>query len=1277
MSMSKGKILSKSIADMIKEIKQSRGSYEAKRLERAADEVPNLERLYQKDALDQLFRGDNAKGIMTMRPGDFERYAKPLDYQPKEAKRFFFGKPEGFPEGGTEEQYLQYLAKQKFSDVPFLDVNKLQGKKGKSSLVITGHEGRHRNRALDAAGEQAGLVQFLPRSGLREDFPRRYRDEYIDAMREELEKHGRMVTPENDLTPEGAIIRPAIELPDVYQKGGAVRMGKVGIAKSVADMAAELAAKAKKPEVSRIDMNFKDVTKRIPALTEAANLLREGKLTREQYAELVNRVKPVTPYDFVPKPATAEEAIAALTSNKKGQFGKSAEIGAGERADLRLDIPSYSQHGVWVNSIHRKNAPTVYGSTSAVKNAEMIPSADKALKVATGDTAKAPFAVIRGEWNPLDEESTVKRAQEYLRHKDWRQVGYDPERHGYFYDRETMAPILGADEVIQIGPLVLAKKPKYGSDKDFPFKNGGAVRKAEGGAATSNEAMLRRSKRLQRVEKPVSISPLQLARGWAAGTTGLPGDIESIGRMLIPGVSEENVLPTSEEMLKRIPFAADDEVGQRAAEIGTLFGGFGVGTGAKGAMKGAKAIAPKAGELAEQYMMRTGMALPVVPQSKGGAKNIDNYIDPKSSKINNWKWRPLGDVQEELGISEIPEYIQGEFGGLMADQLKKANAGDLSVRDFLKAYGITQSSIGREGRSYSTATKAGLKLPKQDYVRPEGAFAEWLGSKTGQRFLDKAEQGIIDENALKQLKEQFSPFGMSNALTERLRWGINYAAENSDIANKFATSSIPEYRDLMLDIKGIGPAKSGFIGSMLGRGDLPTLDARQVLLHTGKYSSHPDFAKFTRPVVGGKPVAANESVDRLIARQEAMNADIDESLKPFYQHLMHHAVWDKAGGSKTTHEDLVRAMKNYKKGGQVSIDAMRLAVGGMAGGGRSGLIREGIKSVAKPADKADVRSTIPKILPEPKKASKAFEQFLGERIALTAPADRMVAIPGPGSKKGGPLFPWLSTVDPAYENVVWANKGKAAASKMINLQKEFPGVIFTPQIGSAQMHRSNQVVYDDIRKAFNRAVKEGRLTPELRDAYNERLTNQKFYMDDAGLPLFDEGFDVSTSNLFNEGNTFTRRAAIAEVLGGEGVGGKKGRIIDYDKIISKSTEPMLADAPTGSVGPRAFQISGDTSFRPDLHRAFPEMIHGADVGVHYEMTPRELLMHDFVSRIEKAKGRKPGVMDWDRNKVTQEIDRETLQRLEDAGYKKGGQVKLMAEGGQITADDLVVEERKL
>jgi len=250
MKIPKGKVgIAKSITEMIEEIRKSRGSYEAKRLERAADEVPNLERLYQKDALEGLFRGDNARGIMTMRPGDFERYARPLDYDPKSPKHFMFGETVdpvkgSAPKNLTQEEYLRYLAGLKgFSDVPFLEVNKLEPKKKKATLAITGHEGRHRNRALDAAGEQAGLVQFYPRASLREDFPRRYREDYINALREELEKHGRMVTPESDITPEGAIIRPAIELPDVYQKGGAVRKAEGGIMDAIE--AAKMTGKAR------------------------------------------------------------------------------------------------------------------------------------------------------------------------------------------------------------------------------------------------------------------------------------------------------------------------------------------------------------------------------------------------------------------------------------------------------------------------------------------------------------------------------------------------------------------------------------------------------------------------------------------------------------------------------------------------------------------------------------------------------------------------------------------------------------------------------------------------------------------------------------------------------------------------------------------------------------------------------------------------------------------------------------------------------------------------
>jgi hypothetical protein len=227
-------------------------------------------------------------------------------------------------------------------------------------------------------------------------------------------------------------------------------------------------------------MNFKDVTKRVPELTEAANLLAKGKITASQYDAMVARLKPVTPYSFVPAPATIEDAMKALTENKKPMFGKSKDMTAGEQADLRLDIPAYKDHGVWVNSIHRKDQPTVYGSTSSVKNATMIGSPDKALKVAQGGP-KAPFAVIRGDWNPMSEEAAVAKAQEYLDHPEWKQVGYDPERHGYFYDRASMEPVHGAEEVIQIGPLVLAKKPTYGKKSEEKYSHGGVLHMADAG----------------------------------------------------------------------------------------------------------------------------------------------------------------------------------------------------------------------------------------------------------------------------------------------------------------------------------------------------------------------------------------------------------------------------------------------------------------------------------------------------------------------------------------------------------------------------------------------------------------------------------------------------------------------------------------------------------------------------------------------------------------------------------------------------------------------------
>ncbi len=313
---------------------------------------------------------------------------------------------------------------------------------------------------------------------------------------------------------------------------------------------------------------------------------------------------------------------------------------------------------------------------------------------------------------------------------------------------------------------------------------------------------------------------------------------------------------------------------------------------------------------------------------------VKGFIDPITTKVEDWKWRPLADVDKELKLKEVPDYIQAGYGDFMADQLKRAEAGDLNARDLIKAYTITQSSIGRGGLSHATATKAGLKLPHTGgEVRPEGAFAEWLGSPLGQRYLDMAERGELDSKALKEIQAAFAPFGKQNDQVAKMEWAAQNLPDMATDLNTRVTGSLSDWRNYTDELRGIAAAKSGFVGSLLGRGDVPTLDARQLNLHA------------TTPPVGlgsiqnrGGGTGGRELVDRLSARQEALGLKIDPSLDPFYQHLGHHAVWDKIGNTETTHEDLVRAMRDYNKGG-----AVHMADGGMV----DSVPEEAIKNTVK------------------------------------------------------------------------------------------------------------------------------------------------------------------------------------------------------------------------------------------------------------------------------------------------------------------------------------------
>jgi hypothetical protein len=224
----------------------------------------------------------------------------------------------------------------------------------------------------------------------------------------------------------------------------------------------------------RIDMDFKQVTERIPELQEAAKKVKAGTMTAKQYDKLVNKYKPITPYDFVPTPATKEESIAALGSKAEKEGVWNANIPKGHPVDLRLDINAYKFHGIWVNSIHNAGEDvgfprTSYSNVSAIKNAKFIVPQDVMLDVATGEKNKTPQAVINGEWEKMSPKQAVDLMNKHLNDPAWAQVGMDPDRHGYFYDRKTTEPVVSADEVIQIGPLVLAKNAVYAPKSQFKY----------------------------------------------------------------------------------------------------------------------------------------------------------------------------------------------------------------------------------------------------------------------------------------------------------------------------------------------------------------------------------------------------------------------------------------------------------------------------------------------------------------------------------------------------------------------------------------------------------------------------------------------------------------------------------------------------------------------------------------------------------------------------------------------------------------------------------------
>lgn len=320
-------------------------------------------------------------------------------------------------------------------------------------------------------------------------------------------------------------------------------------------------------------------------------------------------------------------------------------------------------------------------------------------------------------------------------------------------------------------------------------------------------------------------------------------------------------------------------------------------------------------------------SLDVTPQMRdsikaNGFNSFKRGGEVDDDPIKDWQWRPTEDVRNELQLDEIPSHVH-KFGEFMDETARRAATQGLTPRDLIKAYAITRSSIGRGALPVATVRRPknpaygfdALPEDTQGSLRPEGAMGHWLHTKMGQRYLDEAEAGRVDEEAVRDAIKSMGAFGLpESAEGKALRWAPkNLPGQEGRVSELIARAhrgqSSPEEWRKEMRVPGIAESKAGFFASMLGRGDQPTLDARQIILNTGQST------KKAAPHLSPKG-AKEAAVNRLAGRQTELGLKHDKSMSPFYQHLTHHAIWDKTGGEETTHDDLMQALRGAKDGGR-------------------------------------------------------------------------------------------------------------------------------------------------------------------------------------------------------------------------------------------------------------------------------------------------------------------------------------------------------------------------
>ena len=218
-------------------------------------------------------------------------------------------------------------------------------------------------------------------------------------------------------------------------------------------------------------MQLKELQKDLAKDPDNKELRQRVEAKRQSYREKAGLVPgspyvemPITIYDEVPTPATSKEIAYTVTTNTAHNhmpiIGVNTQVEDGVPVALRYDVNAYENYETWVVAVHDGTEASGgiigYGGFARIKNVQFFSIPTAAMNIAAGKP-KAPIARMFGNFVNDTAENITKEAQQFMGSGEWTQIGMNPERASYFYNKGTGKPVISADEVVQVGSLVLAK----------------------------------------------------------------------------------------------------------------------------------------------------------------------------------------------------------------------------------------------------------------------------------------------------------------------------------------------------------------------------------------------------------------------------------------------------------------------------------------------------------------------------------------------------------------------------------------------------------------------------------------------------------------------------------------------------------------------------------------------------------------------------------------------------------------------------------------------------